>query len=302
MDEKRLEDLLQAALELRRSGDSDQECDPIFGPAYEALEVPAALVQAARQVGELAFDAWLPHLFPPCAIPLWIAPGGLYLCEWRHWFVGRQVVIADFSPETAIATERARSYQQLGYLVLLNLLEIEGELTPLVRKTAKALGIVDLEDLETRWEEGGDLPSAFLTHPAFRSDLPQSCFDSGLAAYGGDFPAPREGRRGNLSATCSFELHGRFRGGRADLSPRQAAAASSASPLWLRGGEQPEVFSQLLAEGDLGGAWMSLCSSGWTYGEAKAAIDQLVAAHDDLRFKIQAACWSALPFGDGDRY
>jgi hypothetical protein len=58
---------------------------------------------------------------------------------------------------------------------------------------------------------------------------------------------------------------------------------------------QLEIFRQLLDTDDFAGAWLSLNSPGWRFGEARSAIKLLSAKVPDPEFAVLADAWSSLP-------
>lgn len=293
--------LLDKAIKKRQAVNDLYSFDGVFTETYKVLEVPKELLIVIHQMTLVGYQKKIGSLFPPCALPLWRTMSGVMVCEWRHWFCDRTPVVARFYPEHGVTLEWARNYTQLSYLILQNILTAEGEMCDDVQSLAKCLGIKDIMKVVGIWEDHGDDPAAFISHHSFRSNLPQSCYNDDLRSYNGDFPTDR-GTTDDLKRTCSFELHNRFMGGKPVLDVRQRIRSSDESPPWLMCDKQLDVFNDLQAAGDLAGAWMSLCSSGWNYGDAKQALLSLAGTINDYRLKVLAENWCSLPFPDDVRY
>ncbi len=208
-------------------------CDQQFGAAYKALGVPAPVREVVHGVSPIGYEKQIPALLPPVAIPLWSTLSGVVICEWRHWFNERKPVIVRFYPESGLAVEWARSYEQFGYLILQNVLESQAELSPEVEEVAGHLGIADLNAVFAMWEKLGDHSSAFVTHESFVEDLPQSCFDEDMSGYRGDFPVFTATAGAPLDSTCSFEVHRRFSAGMPVLDVRDRVRGTEDAPPWL---------------------------------------------------------------------
>ncbi|MEM1180496.1 MAG: hypothetical protein AAGM22_19280 [Acidobacteriota bacterium] len=303
METETLRGLLEDAEGFRVEHDDVHEADVIYAPLYAALQIPRSLLDLIEAADLISVqDSWIPFLFPPCGIPLW-GSSHLFIYEWRHWFVdGRAPVLVESDPELGTVFELARTYEQLGYFIAQNELVISDEETDDFQVACRAFDIGDKEDVVSRWEASGDLRSAFASHRSFEGNLPQSCVPAKSLYYKGDFPLHTLELVGDLSKTTSFELCGSSGHAQVQRQLRDLVRSRSSSPPWLRSTDQAAVFDRLIREHDLAGAWLSLCSSGWTYGDAKDALARLAEHTDDYRFKIQATCWSSLPFYDSQRY
>jgi hypothetical protein len=86
-----------------------------------------------------------------------------------------------------------------------------------------------------------------------------------------------------------------------DTSTGLKALVSGQAPPWLLTLDQRPIFERALAEGDLLGAWMSLNSPGWTYGEVREPLRRLAEAAGDPAFTLLAETWSAQPHASGFR-
>ncbi|QDT25171.1 hypothetical protein Enr10x_04660 [Gimesia panareensis] len=301
MEISKQQTLLDKAIKKRQAGNDLFSFEDVFTETYKVLEVPQQLLKVVHQMSLIGYQQKIDSLCPPCALPLWRTMSGVIVCEWRHWFCNREPVVARFYPEHGMALEWARNYTQLSYLIIQNILTAEAEMCDEVQSVATCLGIEDIKEVAGIWEDHGDDPSAFISHRSFRSNLPQSCYNDDLRSYHGDFPTDR-GTTDDLQQTCSFELHTRFREGKPVLDVRQRIRSSGDAPPWLMSDKQLDVFNQLQASGDLAGAWMSLCSSGWNYGDAKQALLSLAGTVNDRRLKVLAENWCSLPFSDDARY
>lgn len=302
MGEGKLQKLLDKALQMRLCKQFRNSFDQQYSLVYKAFEVPLSIRKVVHQISPIGYEKAASTLWPPCAIPLWVTLSGIVVCEWKHWFAERKSVIVRYYPEYGMAVEWARNYKQLGYLILQNILTSEAEMCPEVVEVGKCLGIEDIDDVYKLWESFGDRPVGFAKHNLFYSDLPQSCFENDLSIYSGDFPTVDSISEEQLKKTCLFELHGLFKDGIPVIDIRQQVSSSDISPPWLKGKKMNDVFKQLLKQGDLAGSWMTLCSKGWKYEDAKEALLELAQRTDNLRLKILAECWCSLPFKKDDNY
>lgn len=99
-------------------------------------------------------------------------------------------------------------------------------------------------------------------------------------------PRKPSNRPKDLNRTCPYEY---------SEEELDRLRKKSTIPAWFKSVEKQEaLFNRLLAQGDLGGAWMSLNSSGWKYRAAQSAILRLAKAAGDQAFTILAQAWSAL--------
>jgi hypothetical protein len=71
-----------------------------------------------------------------------------------------------------------------------------------------------------------------------------------------------------------------------------AWSQSIQQPLWLRG-QRPLrlIFDEILESGDLGQAWLTLNSKGWTFADATVAIRRLAEVAEDESFNLLASTW-----------
>jgi hypothetical protein len=263
-----------------------------YADVYKRLGLEDRLVRLAG--GEIAppLDSmsapFYCYGFPPALVPLWSDnTGPRYAGLWKHWFVPRQPTFVEcYVDESYRAVEVARTPEQLLNWLLCYSLYVDEEGEPEFRAFAATAAVTDYPAIRSIMEaEGYDLAN-LRPLPAFRHDPPvQSCQTP--AEYRGDFP--NEWMlldRDHLKCVCSLELPPRL---------RQLIAESTTAPLWLAETEQADVFERLLRSGDLGGAWLSLNSSGWAFSEAKKAILRLAERAGDSSFSVLAEAWVAQP-------
>lgn len=264
---------------------------------YEKLGLPSAAVRIGRGVVPHPSPAvrapFECYGFPPALIPLWSDGSGPTYCGyWRHWFADRRRTIVYHYVEEGRAYEVARDIEQLVWYEALKLYDndyLRPGLEAFVRESAD----LDLGLLEKISEETGDAPEGLKALPAFGVNSPLEV-DPAAAEYTGDFPHdslfPDEE---SVRRICTLEVS-------EELKTR--VAALSFAPEWFTTAEQPPVFHSLLAAGDLGGAWMSLNSSGWSYLDAKKAIIELSVAARSEEFSALAEAWVAQPHEDAGGY
>ncbi len=239
-------------------------------PLLAALGLPEALVSlASGDIQVASLPAWeMPpenYGFPPALIPLWSDGGGpSYYGYWRHWAVARSGTYVHVSVEQGYrASEIARTAEQLLRVVLLQAICTEDALSQRLRELAETLGVNDVERLNEISLSTGDDLRGLLLHPLFAADPPRAC-DPAPEAYRGDFPSSRDvAGLGELERVAGLELKPEY--GRSLLSVEGL-------PPWLRTERQNGTFSALLRDGNVGGAWLSLNSPGWTFAEARRAL------------------------------
>jgi hypothetical protein len=284
-----------------------------YGELLEVLDdVPVEAADFGRGVFPPPSEMWSHDIyggFPPAFVPLCgMGYQGMYGYWLPNWFDDkRQRSIVELYSGTTfggyrLAMESACNFRQFAATLILVALTAEDERTPQIEKFAARVGI-DVEVLDRIAGDAGDDLEALLSLPDFAKRPPQSCFQD-PAQYPGTFPHYKMPLTSeSLRHCCSYEVHSRFRNGKFDPENfRQHVASLPHAPTWLRTDEQPPVFLQLLRQGDLHGAWMSLNSIGWTYGEARQALRRLADKVGDKRFDLLTELWSLLPAGDNDRY
>jgi hypothetical protein len=80
-----------------------------------------------------------------------------------------------------------------------------------------------------------------------------------------------------------------------ELDERDRAALASPSCRWLATGAQREVFNDRLKKDDLGGAWLTLNSSGWKMRDATKAIQRLERKASEPGFSRWSRAWQSVP-------
>lgn len=262
--------------------------------------------------------------FPPAFLPLYGRNGADY-GYWRHPLTPERrptlvrfqgpahihataSVVEMFTGELhpsrrsqLLVTEVARSLEQLVWIELLDWIcnGPDDEWTDAHRAFARGVGLDEaaldqLDAISTREFE----PVAFLEHPAFVDDLPLSCFGRDTSAYPGDFPHPKMPLTAQrLRSTCTYELHSSYMyqphaSDEPDLRDRLADAPEA--PPWLGSDALGAVFDERLSAGDLSGAWMTLCSIGWTQSNAADALQRLAEASGDEEVGWIAQAYAAL--------
>jgi hypothetical protein len=257
---------------------------------YEKLELPNLAWKMLS--GEVPIDpgpSFVSVGFPPALIPIrWDGAGPDYVGFWRHWFVERHTSIVRVPYWMGWwAYEEARNFDQHVRLLVFDRINIDGGPSPQARALAATLGVPDdeVDNMAEIFRASGHDPAALLVLPVFAADPPLDCFPDGQG-YRGDFPNPAMPRdRGTFSRICSFELDD-------DLYPQIATAA--AAPPWVRATRQRPVFEDRLRAGDLAGAWLSLNSRGWDFGELCAAVQALAARANNPEFSILTEAWLSM--------
>ena len=225
--------------------------------------------------------------FPPALLPIWSDGSSPSLVGlWKHWFVRREPVFVKFLVEAKLALETARTSEQFYVAVAINVLVANEGVGPELEAFATQVGLNDLAGLDAVAVETGDDPVGFPAFDCFKTRTPlRSVRDA--TVYDGDFPV---GATRNLDTACWFELD----------EAVQDAGGPAGGPPWLdRGANKPALFDRLLAAGDLGGAWLTLNSTGWTIRQARDAIAALDRAAGDPAFSRLTAAWLAVS-GAGD--
>ena len=266
-------------------------------------------------------DPWLETAFPPALIPLYSRAAGNMVGFWHHWHSSRPTTIVNYSGltrlgEPRIAYELATSFEQLKYVYFMNLLFSTGlKIDEDVENDSEELEFDDFDALLAVLRKHGQRHRALLDLEAFQENPPQACFETNPSQYTGSFPTPkvsenkltRIGERwkrprstANLAEACTYEISSWFQENEYEF--RDRVANDLGSPPWLRVDEQRPVFNELLQDGDITGAWMSLNSIGWNLDDAHQAIQSLEPHIDDPRFTILSKAWRSIPRGDVDYY
>ena len=252
-----------------------------------------------------AADPWFETAFPPAFIPLYTKAAGNMVGYWKHWTCDRPTTIVNFSGvtnlgEPRIAYELATSFEQLKYIYFMNLLFVTGlEIDKDVEDDAEELEFDDFDALIAVCRKHGQRRSGLLELDAFRANPPHSCFGSSPRDYQGSFPNPYSNKK-QLAEACSYEIHSWFQENEYEF--RERVAKSWFSPKWLRDTEQWPVFDELLASGNITGAWMSLNSIGWDLDDAHQAIQELEPHVTDPLFSLLSRAWRSIPREGEDYY
>lgn len=227
--------------------------------------------------------------FPPALAPVWSEGSGPWLYGyWHHWFVERRPTYVQYSVEDNLVTEVGRSFHQLVGTLALRDVSASDALEDACWAFLTQTGFPDIDSFEELAVGGGDDAAVLAPHPAFAGALPLGVVREG-DEYRGDFPRVRGPH--SLSNACSLELdpEALSRG----LPPE--------APAWLREDRPAGTFERCLANGDWGGAWLSLNCRGWAFRDAHAAIRLLAARAQHEAFSAWAEAWvSATGDEDGD--
>lgn len=226
--------------------------------------------------------------FVPALIPLWATDSPSYTGYWKHWFVPHRepTFVEVYVRDEYRAIEVARNFMQLMRRSVLTALTIEGAVTPDIQTFAMQVGITDveLEEIASLTQVSGDDDAGLLTLPAFVHAPPLACYHGRTKGYFGDFP--HDGMaltEQNLYNICTFEVS-------EDLYRRILDLPFA--PPWFTTTDQPLLFTQLLQQGNLQGAWMSLNSTGWRFLEAKKALKRLGEQSNTPGFDLLVEAWT----------
>jgi hypothetical protein len=233
------------------------------------------------------------HVFPPALIPIWSEESGNETWGyWKHWFVDRPGTFVSFVPQVTVfcgepwmlAKEIARAPLQFFGNALVQGLYFRSGTTPELRQFAKKVGITDLAPYERVTAKCYYGPLGFHALPGFETDLPlESVAD--VATYTGAFPTGLffgDEPWWERACTTEFVLD--------DALPRWPKQVIR--PAWLAKGRKRALFRQYLASGELGKAWLTLNSKGWSIPQAKDALAQLADAAGDDGFSLLARAWT----------
>lgn len=261
---------------------------------FSFLPLPSAARDIAFRTLEVPFYTDTPfnaYGFIPALIPLWATDSPSYTGYWKHWFVPQRepTFVEVYVRDEYRATEVARNFTQLMQRLVLTALTIEDAVTSDIQTFAIQVGIngVQLEEIASLARTSGDDDSKLLTLPAFAHDAPLTCFQGHTKGYIGDFPHDDMAlTERNLNNLCTFEVS-------EDLHRRILDLPSA--PPWFTTTDQPLLFAQLLQQGNLHGAWMSLNSTGWSFMEAKKALKRLGQQSNVPGFDLLVEAWTAEP-------
>jgi hypothetical protein len=230
--------------------------------------------------------------FPPALLPIWNRDL-TYTGVWEHLFLPRQAVFVQCKVDYGyLAIEYARSTEQLeARLLFEDLDEVDGLAG--MTATGESLCTRMREELvgavASALERAGQVPEALAEVPVFAEDPPGPIvrFD---ARYRGDFPS----RQSSDRITCGLEYPAGPWAPDWPLPP-----ADTRDTPWL--GAQPDkgaLFDRFLADGELGKAWLTLNSRGWTFTRARQAFRRLAEVSGDPVAADRYRLWSAFPHED----
>lgn len=221
--------------------------------------------------------------FPPALIPVW-SQSLLYFGIWKHWFLDREPsIVKMYISGDGNVSEIARTEDQFfAHVAMLAIVEEDG-VTASIKNYARLTGLNNLSEIDEMTLTYDDDPKGLLALPQFIRQ-PQHASIGEDMAYDGEFPIA--GRiKGN--SLCDFDF------------PVQELTANRTGtdilPRWLRSEEsKSELFYAHLHAGNLGAAWLSLNSRGWSIDSARKALIQLKDAADDEAFGRLAHAWLSI--------
>lgn len=264
----------------------------------------AKIVSGQLQVPDT--ETYISSLFAPALTPVWSTGAGTIIGLWTHWFSERRApTFVQYYGQTTFGVrnmvfEYARTFEQLLYVHLLECFTNDDGIYDATASFMSKVGISDSNSIDKVSMESGK-PEGFLGHPSFVENSPLSCFENPAFHYRGDFPhESMDLTKDTLRNSCNIEYHSGFKNMAPDLTFRDLVEKREDVPIWINAISQRPVFQQLLGDGDLLGAWMSLNSSGWMFGEAKLSIQELAQAARNHSFNVVAETWCSLPFRDNE--
>lgn len=261
---------------------------------FSSLPLPQAAKDIAFGTLEVPFYTDTPfnsYGFVPALIPLWATDSPSYTGYWKHWFEPQRkpTFVEVYVRDDYRATEVARNFTQLAQRVVLTALTIEGLVTPDIQAFASHVHINDaeLKRINALAQVSGDADTELLSLPAFAHAPPLACYQETTKEYSGDFPHDDMAMtEQNLHSICTFEVSENLHRRIIDLP---------FAPPWFTTTDQPSLFTQLLLQDDLQGAWMSLNSTGWSFMEAKEALIRLGKRSSEPGFDLLVEAWTAEP-------
>ncbi|MFZ6780184.1 hypothetical protein ACO0LD_25405 [Undibacterium sp. Ji83W] len=262
-----------------------------YEKVYQHLDFPSELIALAN--GDLKIPRGTEdqpaccYGFPPAMIPLFSAPDSMiYTGYWKHWFGSRSSSFVRMHVNVLFRlTECARSVEQFKDYLVMRELVFADELTSEVDGFARALNVSNLNLLDQISTEFGDRPAGFLHLPSFSNNPPLSCFRD-PSAYKGDFPhVGMNIDQYFMSESCSLELNETL---------ENEYLSESFCPNWFKNYKKTEVFAALLDEGKLSEAWFALNSNGWSFIDARKALNLLASKYDDFAFHTLVDAWCSL--------
>ena len=233
---------------------------------------------------------------PPGIVPLWSSPDGP-LC-WTLWISSLtpklSVNYATCHPEVGYRVfEIARTQNQLMMEICLEEITREEGITQKIRDFAQAVGVSDsLESIFSVALKTGDDLQGLLSLKEFQDDPPLVCtvgYSGSLLDTEADFDDPSI-----LREIASLEL---------DKKAYSVIASKPATPPWLKKrANQPQIFLEMLERGDVQACWKCLNSTGWTYRDARVAIERLAKMLDNELLLYLAQAWCSMDhkkYGEG---
>lgn len=264
-----------------------------YGQILKYLNIDNNIVEITNGETKIPYPGvdqpFLNYGFPPALIPLWSESSGpKYFGLWKHWFSNRQMSIVKYSLETLKIEEIARNIPQLIRIIALESICVFAGINQQLIDFSKVHGVnlLELQLIDELSLEKGDEHHSLKDLPQFGSESPVNFFTD-KDDYKGDFPFKnKKWDKESLRQVCSLEL---------DKKELKKLSKLDYSPLWLKNWNQVEIFEELLSEGDLNGAWMSLNSSNWKFSEAKEALKKLSDEANDEVIYLLSNAWDSLP-------
>jgi hypothetical protein len=256
----------------------------------QARDVPQGMGAFLSSGAPRALPATYPfHLygFPPALLPLWNVDL-TYTGVWEHLLVPRPAVFVQCKVNYGyFAVEYARSTEQLeARLLFEDLDEVDG-LAGMSAAGESLRGLLRDEvvgDVASALERAGQVPEALTDVAVFAQDPPGPIvrFD---ARYRGDFPS----RRPSNALTCGLEYPAGPWAPDWPVPPEDTRDTP-----WLRAEtDKSSLFDRFLEDGDLGKAWLTLNSRGWTFARARQAFQRLADVSGDPIAAERYRLWSA---------
>jgi hypothetical protein len=223
--------------------------------------------------------------FPPALIPIWSdGSSPAYFGLWKHWFINRGVSYVQMSIEQERrVVEIARTDAQfLCYATVLAITVHDG-VTQSIVDFANKIGTTNLDEIDAVTMKTGDDPKGLTSLPQFAAEIPLESVTK-VGDYDGDFPRKNFLlSRAWAAKACSFEL---------DPHILSSWPRDLEKPIWITCSKpQPMIFDEMLESGNLGPAWLTLNSRGWTFADAKKAIRRLSQAAENESFRLMASAW-----------
>lgn len=249
--------------------------DALRDCATGAVALPSAFAEAPA--------CW--YGFPPALVPLWSEPSGpCCFGYWKHWFIAREATFVQMYVESSLVLEVARNPGQLFALAAIRAIVECDEVSPSVEAFATAVGIANLDQIDTVSLDTGDGMPGLARLDQFALDLPRACLPD-AAAYNGQFPVSTQAPGAPALACISeYEL---------DVDILHDWLARPDCPPWLSKRPQGRLAlcRAYIAQRAFGLAWLSINARGWTLADLRIAIAELAAAARDPQFDLLASAW-----------